>query len=121
MKHEIILKKSSSHESTNCSSGGCYDTLFEISLIDGIISSPQSPPPGCSRFYEGGPTTHKFCEEKCEETETCEVYTYFSKNHPESIWEGECLVCAANVVGENRVPNEYATSGIKRDCDGIGK
>ena len=88
--------------------------------MDGIIDNPVTPPESCTRFYDYMGTVET-CEQKCDEDAKCDVYTFFSHNHPENIWAGECLYCSKDVVGDNQVPNEYATSGIKESCENPGK
>ena len=94
---------------------GCYERLAGISTVDGIIDNPNILPEGCSKFYQYD-STWQWCEEKCDEDAGCDAYTYFSQSHPDWSWQGECLLCTEDVVGDNRVPNVYATSGIKISC-----
>ena len=94
---------------------GCFQILQNISTIDGIIASPTAPPQGCHREYITQDDVPR-CQNNCAERRDCYAFTFFPNNHPESLWKGECLVCTEEVVGDNRVHNEYATSGERISC-----
>ena len=90
--------------------------------MDGIIDNPWSPGEGCLRFwdYDYRGDNH-FCEIKCDEYEFCDIYSSFNSEHPDDKWRDDCLICTEERLGDNRVENEYATTGIKQKCDGFGK
>ena len=98
---------------------GCFDRFEEISVMDGIVDSPTSPPEGCSRHYNNNDGVD-VCEAKCTENSNCDAYTFYSQDHPSTTWKSECIMCPSSVVKDNEVENEYATSGIKKRCDDDG-
>ena len=88
--------------------------------MDGIVDNPTDPPEGCSRLYIN-PDDYLQCQSFCHGMADCHAFTFMSNDHDDVAWKGECLACSEEVVGDNRVANEWARSGVRTMCQGNGE